>query len=70
MNTNELFTCIKIVVLTQAADKGVICCSFVQVGVHIADVTHFMKPGTALDEEACNRCTTVYLSDKVSLKTL
>ena len=36
-----------------------------QVGVHIADVTHFMRPGTALDDEAINRATSVYLSDKV-----
>ncbi|KAA1095232.1 hypothetical protein PGT21_036761 [Puccinia graminis f. sp. tritici] len=30
-------------------------------GVHIADVTHFVKPGTALDREARKRATTVYL---------
>lgn len=36
----------------------------VEVGVHIADVSHFIRPGTALDEEASNRGTTVYLSDK------
>ena len=35
-----------------------------EVGVHIADVTHFIRPGTALDEEAANRGTTVYLADK------
>lgn len=33
-------------------------------GVHIADVTHFVKPDTALDTEASDRCTTVYLTDK------
>ncbi|KAI7950178.1 hypothetical protein MJO28_008999 [Puccinia striiformis f. sp. tritici] len=32
-----------------------------EVGVHIADVTHFVKPGTALDREARKRATTVYL---------
>ena len=32
--------------------------------MHIADVTHFVKPGTALDAEAADRCTTVYLTDK------
>lgn len=37
-----------------------------KVGVHIADVTHFIRPGTALDDEAANRGTTVYLTDKVS----
>ena len=28
-----------------------------EVGVHIADVSHFIKPGTALDEEAASRGT-------------
>ncbi|XP_055551816.1 exosome complex exonuclease RRP44 [Wyeomyia smithii] len=36
----------------------------IEVGVHIADVTHFIKPGTALDKEAGLRATTVYLVDK------
>ena len=35
-----------------------------EVGVHIADVSHFVRPNTALDKEAANRGTTVYLSDK------
>lgn len=35
-----------------------------EVGVHIADVSYFVKPGTALDQEAANRGTTVYLSDR------
>lgn len=34
------------------------------VGVHIADVTHFVRPGTAIDREAARRCTTVYLVEK------
>ncbi|XP_065668726.1 exosome complex exonuclease RRP44 isoform X2 [Hydra vulgaris] len=33
-------------------------------GVHIADVSHFVKPGTHLDEEAKQRGTTVYLVDQ------
>ncbi len=37
----------------------------VEVGIHIADVTHFVKSGTALDEEAYNRSTSVYLVDRV-----
>ena len=41
------------------------CNLFYKVGVHIADVTHFVKPGTAIDEEASKRGTTVYLTDKV-----
>eukprot|EP00435_Cladocopium_sp_Y103_P035507 s178_g9.t1 len=32
-----------------------------RVGVHIADVTHFLRPGTATDLEARKRATTVYL---------
>ncbi|XP_003963807.2 exosome complex exonuclease RRP44 [Takifugu rubripes] len=32
-----------------------------EVGVHIADVSHFIRPGNALDSEAANRGTTVYL---------
>ena len=35
-----------------------------EVGVHIADVSHFVKPGSALDGEAASRCTSVYLSDR------
>ncbi|MEK7256418.1 MAG: RNB domain-containing ribonuclease, partial [Bacteroidota bacterium] len=37
----------------------------VEVGVHIADVTHFIKSGTALDKEALRRSTSVYLVDRV-----
>jgi ribonuclease R len=36
-----------------------------EVGVHIADVTHYLKPGTILDKEAVNRATSVYLVDRV-----
>ncbi|ODV96234.1 hypothetical protein PACTADRAFT_2526 [Pachysolen tannophilus NRRL Y-2460] len=35
-----------------------------EVGVHIADVTNFVKSGTALDHEGANRGTSVYLVDK------
>jgi len=36
-----------------------------EIGVHIADVTHYIKPGTPLDKEAVNRATSVYLVDRV-----
>lgn len=35
-----------------------------EVGVHIADVTHFVKPNNPMDDEATARGTTVYLVDK------
>ena len=35
-----------------------------RVGVHIADVTHFVHPESAIDLEAAERCTTVYLVEK------
>ncbi|CAD8155345.1 unnamed protein product [Paramecium pentaurelia] len=35
-----------------------------EVGVHIADVSHFVRPDTAIDKEAAHRCTTVYLVDR------
>lgn len=36
-----------------------------RLGVHIADVSHFVKPRTALDREARERATSVYLPDRV-----
>ncbi len=35
------------------------------VGIHIADVSHYVKPGTILEEEAYERATSVYLVDRV-----
>ena len=35
-----------------------------EVGVHIADVSHFVVPGTALDTEALKRATSIYLVDR------
>ncbi|MCB9360688.1 MAG: ribonuclease R [Flavobacteriales bacterium] len=36
-----------------------------EVGVHIADVSHYVRPGTDLDKEAFSRATSVYLVDRV-----
>lgn len=36
-----------------------------EIGVHIADVSYYLQPGTILDEEAFNRATSVYLVDRV-----
>lgn len=36
-----------------------------EIGVHIADVTHYIRPGSRLEEEAVTRATSVYLVDRV-----
>ncbi len=37
-----------------------------EIGVHIADVSHFVQPGMAMDEEGYSRATSVYLPDRVN----
>jgi ribonuclease R len=36
-----------------------------EVGIHIADVSHYLKEHSILDDEACQRATSVYLVDRV-----
>ena len=45
--------------LTRTSDSGF------ELGVHIADVSNYVKPGTELDNEAFSRATSVYYADQV-----
>ncbi|WP_179349409.1 ribonuclease R [Winogradskyella pacifica] len=36
-----------------------------EIGIHIADVSHYLQPGTILDDEAYERATSIYLVDRV-----
>jgi ribonuclease R len=37
-----------------------------EIGVHIADVSHYVQPGTELDKDAYGKATSVYLPDRVN----
>ena len=37
----------------------------IEIGIHIADVSHYVIPGTILDKEAYHRATSIYLVDRV-----
>ncbi|MBK6935778.1 MAG: ribonuclease R [Chitinophagaceae bacterium] len=39
---------------------------YFEIGIHIADVSHYVEPETALDKEAYHRATSVYLPDRVN----
>ncbi len=39
-----------------------------EIGVHIADVSHYLEPDTDLDKEAYQRATSVYLPDRVNIR--
>jgi ribonuclease R len=36
-----------------------------EIGIHIADISHYVKPGSILDKQAYERSTSVYLADRV-----
>ena len=38
-----------------------------EMGVHIADVTHFLRPGTAMDAEAASRCALCNPKSRITL---
>ncbi|PQB05456.1 ribonuclease R [Aureitalea marina] len=48
-----------------ALSFGVLDDGHFEIGIHIADVSHYLKEGTVLDDEAYNRATSVYLVDRV-----
>lgn len=52
-------------------DDALSCCvlptGHVEVGIHIADVTHYMLPDTRLDTNAREKATSVYLTERVSI---
>ncbi|KAF4695784.1 DIS3 mitotic control [Perkinsus olseni] len=51
--------------LDDAVSIDVVDENTVEIGVHIADVAHYVKQGSAVDQEAQKRCTSVYLCHRM-----
>ena len=51
--------------ITSSRDHEITTEPLYQIGVHIADVSHYVRPGTKIDDEAYQRGCSVYLVDRV-----
>ena len=51
--------------ITSSRDHEITTEPLFQIGVHIADVSHYVRPGTKIDDEAYQRGCSVYLVDRV-----
>lgn len=56
---------VSITKLVNNEDNGDATHDLYEIGVHIADVSHFVKPGSAIDLEARHRATSAYILNKV-----
>lgn len=55
--------------LDDAFSCSVLNDGFVNVGIHIADVSHYVLPNTPLDDNVRDKATSVYLTEKVSFNS-
>jgi len=62
---DDALHCVKVEAGKVRGRNGAYLPAHFEVGVHIADVTYFLEPGTPLDREAQRRSTTVYLVNRV-----